>query len=48
MSVGALGSETVLVTDCLENESGADITAYRSGTLAELEAWLMSLPEVGL
>jgi FMN phosphatase YigB (HAD superfamily) len=48
MSIGALGSGTFLVTDCLENESGADITAYRSGTLAELEAWLMSLPGVGL
>jgi FMN phosphatase YigB (HAD superfamily) len=47
MSVGALGSETFLVTDFLENESGADISAYRSGTLAELEGWLMSLPDVG-
>jgi FMN phosphatase YigB (HAD superfamily) len=47
MSVGALGSETFLVMDCLENEGGADISAYRSGTLAELDAYLMSLPNVG-
>ncbi|MDR0326212.1 MAG: HAD family hydrolase [Oscillospiraceae bacterium] len=43
MSVGALGAETFLVTDCLENESGTDITAFRHGTLAELERYLNSL-----
>lgn len=46
MSVGDLGAETFLVTDFLENESGADISAYRRGTLAELEELLMSLPDI--
>ena len=43
MAAGALGAETFLVTDCLENESGEDITAFRRGTLAELEKYLLSL-----
>jgi len=46
MSAGALGIETFLVTDYLENESGADIAAFRHGSLAELEAYMMSLPDV--
>jgi len=46
MSVGALGTETFLVTDCLENEAGVDITAFRQGTLAELESYLLSLPDI--
>jgi len=46
MSVGALGASTFLVTDCLENETGVDITAFRQGTLAELEASLASLPDI--
>ncbi|MCL1828073.1 MAG: HAD family hydrolase [Oscillospiraceae bacterium] len=46
MSAGALGIETFLVTDCLENESGTDITAFRRGSLAELETYLMSLPDI--
>ena len=40
MSVGELGAETFLVTDYLENESGADISTYRCGTIAELEMYL--------
>jgi len=44
MSVGALGTETFLVTDCLENETSVDIAAFRKGTLAELKAYLMSIP----
>jgi len=46
MSAGVLGIETFLVTDCLENESGADISAFRNGSLAELEAYLMLLPDM--
>jgi len=46
MAAGALGSETFLVTNCLENESGEDITVFRRGTLAELEVYLMSLPDI--
>jgi len=43
MIAGALGAETYLVTDCLENDAGADVSAFRSGTLAELEAYLTAL-----
>ena len=45
MVAGTLGCDTFLVTDCLENETGMDITAFRSGTLAQLELYLMSLPK---
>jgi len=34
------------VTDCLENETGVDVSAFRRGTLAELDAYLMSLPDI--
>lgn len=43
MSAGALGMETFLVTDFLENEAGLDISAFRHGTLEELEAYLTAL-----
>ena len=46
MCVVELGSETFLVTDYMENETGMDITVFRHGTIAELEAYLMSLPEL--
>jgi len=46
MSVGLLGAETYLVTDYLENESNSDISAYRHGSLTELEAYLLSLPDI--
>jgi len=46
MAAGLLGAATFLVTDCLENETGMDISAFRSGTLAELDAYLMSLPDI--
>ena len=46
MSADALGIETFLVTDCLENEACADITAFRNGSLTELETYLMSLPDL--
>ena len=48
MIAGTLGIETFLVTDCLENEGGTDVSAFRQGTLAELEAYLMSLPDINL
>ena len=46
MSAGGLGTETFLVIDHLENESGADVTAFRRGTLAQLERYLASLPPI--
>ena len=46
MAAGALGSETFLVTDCLENAEGADVTGFRRGTLAELETYLMAMPDI--
>jgi len=47
MSASALGVETFLVTDYLENETNMDISAFRHGTLAELEVYLASLPSIG-
>jgi len=46
MIAGELGSEVFLVTDCLENEAGVDISAFRNGTLSELEAYLISMPDI--
>jgi FMN phosphatase YigB (HAD superfamily) len=46
MCVGELGAETFLVTDFMENDTGLDITAFKHGTIEELEAYLMSLPGV--
>jgi len=46
MSAGALGIETFLVTDCLENEADLDITAFQHGTLEQLEAYLTALPDL--
>ena len=42
MCAGGLGIETFLVTDYLENESDADISKYRQGSLEELERYLMA------
>jgi len=47
MVAGSLGAETFLVTDCIENEAGLDISAFRNGSLAELEAYLLSFPDIG-
>jgi len=44
MSAEVLGVETFLVTDCLENESGTDISTFRNGTLDELEEFLLLMP----
>ena len=41
MSAGSAGIETFLVTDCLENEGGVDISQFRQGSLAELEEYLL-------
>jgi len=46
MCAGALGAETFLVTDCLESADGVDIAAFRRGTLAELERYLMAMPDI--
>jgi FMN phosphatase YigB (HAD superfamily) len=43
MSAAAVGMEIFLVTDCLENETNTDISAFRQGTLEELEEYLISL-----
>lgn len=45
MGAAELGIEVFLVTDCLENEAGVDISAYQRGSLAELEAHLTSFPD---
>jgi len=44
MSAGLLGIETFLVTGYMENEANMDITAFRRGTLADLEAFLTNFP----
>ena len=46
MCAGTLGANVFLVTDCLENESGIDIGAFPRGTLAELDAYLTSMPDI--
>jgi len=46
MSAGLLGIETFLVTGYLENEANIDLTAFRRGTLAELEAYLMNFQTI--
>jgi len=46
MIVEELGTETFLVTGCLENEADVDITLFRHGTLAELEEYLDSMPDI--
>ena len=43
MSVCELGAETFLVIDCLENETNANITEFRQGSLMELEKYLTDL-----
>jgi len=46
MCAGQLGTETFLVTDFIENETGMDITQFRHGTIEELEAYMTSLPAI--
>jgi FMN phosphatase YigB (HAD superfamily) len=46
MCIKELGVDTFLVTDFLENETNADITAFRHGTLDELEEFILSMPNI--
>ncbi|MCL2529510.1 MAG: HAD family hydrolase [Coriobacteriia bacterium] len=46
MVIGDLGAETYLVTDCLENEAGLDVAAFRNGTLAELQEYLGAFDDI--
>ena len=46
MCVRVLGTDTFLVTDCIENEAGADISIYRHGTFVEAETYLLTLPDI--
>ena len=46
MCAGELGTQTYLVIDFIENEAGLDIATFRQGTLEELEAYLLSLPDL--
>jgi FMN phosphatase YigB (HAD superfamily) len=46
MCVGELGIEAFLVTDCLENDTDADITAFKRGSLEELEEFLTAMPKI--
>jgi len=48
MCVSELGMEVFLVTDFMENESGVDITAFRHGSIEDLEAFLLVMPAVSL
>ena len=47
MCAAELGLDTFLVTDCLEDADGADLTLYRRGSMQELLAYLKTLPPVG-
>lgn len=42
MVAGTLGLATFLVTEHLENPENADITQFRHGSFADLEAWLLA------
>ncbi|MCL2678659.1 MAG: HAD family hydrolase [Clostridiales bacterium] len=46
MSAGELGIATFLLTDFLENEDKLDVSAFRQGCAAGLEAYIASLPQV--
>jgi len=46
MVAGNLGAEIFLVTDCLENEAGLDVAAFRHGTLEGLQEFLGSFPDI--
>ena len=45
MCAAALGCQTYLVTDYLENPEGADYSVYPQGTLADFAAWIERLPQ---
>ena len=44
MCVSALGTETFLVTDFMENETELDISSIRHGSIDDLEEYLMAFP----
>ena len=44
MVAESLGAKAFLVTDCMENEAGVDISGFTQGTLEELEVFLIDLP----
>lgn len=46
MGASEIGMETFLVTDYLENPTGADISKYQSGSFKQLEEYLASLPSI--
>jgi len=46
MIASELGIEVFLVTDYMENETGIDITAFRNGTIEDMEEYLLSLPKL--
>jgi len=46
MVAAKLGADVFLVTDCIENEHGVDISGFRRGTLKELEAYLNGFPDL--
>ena len=48
MCVSALGMDVFLVTDFMENEADVDISAFRHGTLEEMETFLMAMPGINI
>ena len=46
MCVSNFGMEVFLVTDFMENETEADISVFRRGSIEELEEFLMALPDL--
>lgn len=46
MCAGELGMETFLITDCLINKDGVDITQFTHGTFADFYQFVLDLPAV--
>jgi len=46
MCAGKLGMDVFLVTDFMENETDIDISQFRNGTIEDMEAFLMAMPEL--
>ena len=46
MCATELGMEVFLVTDFMENETGIDISQFRSGTIEDLEEFLTAMPKL--
>lgn len=47
MCAATLGMEIYLITDCLLNPDGADISVYRQGSFADFAAFVDALPAAG-